>query len=183
MSTRIYGLHDPDSGELRYVGKTVQPLGYRMRNHRYQAKRSDLHLQRWWRSCSSEPVMRLIAIVEDYMGSVVERRLIAWHRKNGARLTNTTDGGEGTRAPKSPEHRAKISAALKGRRFTKEWREKIKVGLSERDQAYRKKISEANRNRAQEVNERIAETLRGLHRRGHWQHDASGRFIKREESK
>jgi hypothetical protein len=74
----------------------------------------------------------------------LERSLIMSYRLTSARLLNCNDGGEGgfnptpeTRKkigdsrrgkpgkPNSPEARAKISEALKGREFSDEWRQKL----------------------------------------------------------
>lgn len=56
-----------------------------------------------------------------------ERRWIAWHKEHGHNLCNSTDGGEGAspgRTP-SPETRAKISAAHKGKKLSTEHRAKL----------------------------------------------------------
>jgi hypothetical protein len=52
----IYGLYDPDTDELRYVGKTVRTPRRRMLSHRDDAKSKQRYLYNWWRSCSSDPI-------------------------------------------------------------------------------------------------------------------------------
>lgn len=39
METLIYVLKDPDTNEIRYVGKTIKPLDSRLANHIYHAKK------------------------------------------------------------------------------------------------------------------------------------------------
>lgn len=117
--THIYSLHDPASNELRYIGKTVQPVNQRLSQHRIQAKGRRTHLAYWIGSLGLVcPTIRLMAIVEDSISSEVERSLIAIYRRDGFRLTNSTDGGEGMRGHvPSQQTRAKISKALKGNQF------------------------------------------------------------------
>lgn len=114
----IYGLHDPGTGELRYVGKTITSLSLRLRRHVSGAYRvrddrvSNSHLSNWVRSLSSAP--RILPILEDVPISDLNKReieQIAKHRLDG-RLTNSADGGEGpTGVIRSPEVRARLSRA------------------------------------------------------------------------
>lgn len=123
MGWIVYGLCDPLSGEIRYVGFTSGALRRRVHEHRYRAKRGRTHLYCWWRSCRSEPHVRVIdagsGLGED--GLAREREIIRDLRKKGARLTNLTAGGEGTLGFVMPDHaRAKISAIQRGRKHSSE---------------------------------------------------------------
>lgn len=133
--TKLYILSCPE-GRVRYVGKTVGPLSYRLSGHRSAARRGLAdHRSRWLRSIGGRATIDLVAEVPGN-GSREEIELIAGLRKLGARLTNCTDGGEGTTGrvfapesieklraafkgrkmpPRSAETRARLSAALKGR--------------------------------------------------------------------
>ncbi len=46
-SVNIYVLIDPRTNEIRYVGKTSQPLSGRLSSHRFDAKNSTSHRARW----------------------------------------------------------------------------------------------------------------------------------------
>jgi len=182
----IYGLTDPRSGLIRYVGKSISGL-QRARQHRSSAKSEDTYKARWIKSLRRLGLDFRIEVLEEHLKpntlSAAEKRWIAYLRTTGVRLTNLTDGGDGqcgrkcseaTRAKfrkrkiseetkeklrkanlgkkNSPECRAKISAANKGKpspkrgiKLSKETRRKISEGMKGRvvTQETRKKISQA----------------------------------------
>ncbi len=88
------------------------------------------------------PSIVAICRVPEEMASVAERLYIEYYRQCGANLTNSTDGGEGqsgNRAPKSPEHRAKLAAILresaarrKGIPLKQEHKDKIWAAIKDR---------------------------------------------------
>ncbi len=114
----IYGLDDPRSGELRYIGKTKNPA------HRLYQHVKPAHLHRHTHrshfitsvvEAGLMPIMRILAWVHVDEWMAAERFYIAEARRLGYRLVNTTDGGQGTNGIKpTPEFRAKVSATLKG---------------------------------------------------------------------
>lgn len=99
--TLIYCLKDPETNEIRYVGKTVGSLANRLRGHisvaRTRAKRG--HSVNWivhLLERGLHPIIELIEIVQpgnDWAER--ERYWIGYGRASGWRLTNLTDGGEG----------------------------------------------------------------------------------------
>lgn len=95
----------------------------RYRQHLANCRLNDQYASRWIRSLLDEgncPVMQIIETVpagQDW--ETVERKWIAHYRSQGARLTNATDGGDGSLGlPHSEESRRKISLALRGRKAT-----------------------------------------------------------------
>lgn len=115
----IYGLQDPRTTELKYVGVTSN-LGKRLREHRHTNRIT--RVTSWIKSLKKQhldPQMFVIETVPDEEWAEVERFWIGYFRMIGAKLLNLTDGGEqSTRGFKlSAEHRAKLSAAKKGRKF------------------------------------------------------------------
>ncbi len=124
----IYALAHPETGEIRYVGKTlVKPLD-RMRGHLLDArtKRSSTYAARWLRTLDRDPKLIALEVCAEEYASHVERYWIAEMRERGARLTNLTNGGDGIPGFKlSEEHKAKIAAAQRGRRHTDEVLERI----------------------------------------------------------
>jgi len=146
MRTTIYALLDPDR-HVRYVGKTKQKPESRLSQHIHKAlHRPTTHRDRWIAKMLREgfcPQVDVLCVV-DGNGSSAERAYISDFRKVGARLTNQTDGGEGTPGAKlsaetrrkmsvwrlgrkfKPEVCQKISAARKGMKFTDEHRENLR---------------------------------------------------------
>ena len=97
----IYGLFDPRTDELRYVGKSTSGLK-RPRNH---TKTSDLkrhgrtHKTAWVKSLLSVGLKPVVKVLWECSTAEVlydeEQRQIAHYRRLGFRLTNATDGGPG----------------------------------------------------------------------------------------
>lgn len=113
MRTKLYYLSDAE-GAVRYVGKTSRSLHKRLTRHVYDSRKYTHYAANWLRS-AREPCIELIDEV-DGDGCAEEMALIAGLRKLGARLTNSTAGGEGVLGIQvSAATRAKLSAALKGR--------------------------------------------------------------------
>jgi hypothetical protein len=96
----VYGLLDPFSGELRYVGKTVRGVK-RIKRHQSlgETLRGKTHKDRWALALirqgrpPSHIVLKYCASDEEAQRE--EIRMIALFREYGISLTNLTDGGEG----------------------------------------------------------------------------------------
>jgi hypothetical protein len=125
----IYGLVDPRTNQLRYVGKTKDAY------HRYydhMRARKNSHLRNWLRqvkSCGDQPEMLIIETVTTEQWPEAERFWIAYFEYIGANLCNRHGGGwGGNYKPVSEEHRANLSKALRGRKgkpLTDEHRKKL----------------------------------------------------------
>lgn len=117
----IYGLCDPRTGELRYVGKSHKP-DFRLYIHIWDAKnRPRTRLHTWIRSLVREDVEPEQFIIEECGEDWIEAEVfwIGYFRFIGCDLVNHTNGGEGLWNP-TPEVRAKMSEAHKGYQFTEE---------------------------------------------------------------
>lgn len=146
----VYGLHDPRTGQLRYVGKSDNPRG-RLTEHMREVRNT--HRCNWVQSLKSVGLKPILTIIDatppgsDW--AWMERVYIASGRRAGLPLTNIADGGEGTRGipaetlrrmaearrgtKQSEETKAKRSAALKGRSFhTDLWRRRIREAAAAR---------------------------------------------------
>lgn len=82
--TTIYGLYDPHTGQLRYVGRTTRPLDQRLAGHLVFATkyRSTAPLQRWLRdllATGCAPTIRPICVVSDSFADAAEHHTIAAH--------------------------------------------------------------------------------------------------------
>jgi group I intron endonuclease len=138
MPKTIYALVDPRTGDVRYVGASVD-IKRRLREHMQRSKHLDSHSARWIRQLLDEglrPSVWQLAIVEDGWQEI-ERYWINVFR-GLFRLTNIMDGGQGASAgvPKSAETRAKMSASASrwqtGRKIPAESRERMSVGQKKR---------------------------------------------------
>ena len=95
----IYGLCEPDTLEVRYVGLSRAGLK-RPFAHSAEAgaSRRSTHKRNWIRSLHRQRRNYSILVLEELATDEgigdVERRVIAWFRENDARLVNITDGGE-----------------------------------------------------------------------------------------
>ncbi len=121
----IYVLKDPETGEVRYVGKTKLTLEQRLNSH--LRRKSKNHKGCWINSLKNRnliPVIESIERVSDETWSEREIYWIQYYKDLGTRLTNSVEGGMGCHNP-SAEVRAKISAANKRRTTSEETRAKI----------------------------------------------------------
>ncbi len=120
----IYGLLDPRTNEVRYIGKSSTG----MKRPRLHGKPSCLakettYKARWIRSLRAAGFDYKIELLEIVATRAelndAERYWIREAKAHGWRLTNLTDGGDGlSGATFSNEHRSRISAANKGRKLT-----------------------------------------------------------------
>lgn len=159
----IYTLHDPRDPPLtRYVGWARIP-GRRYKGHLRDARngRDKTRCGFWKRSLLAAGVLPVMTVIESGTGSgyvAAERRWIAYYRSLcGGKLTNLTDGGDGTLGYQmTPDQRAKISAARRGTKATPAAR----AAMSAAHLGYKHtpdqtaKIAAANRGRHQPEEER-----------------------------
>lgn len=128
----IYGLIDPTSGRLRYIGRTGRTLGQRMRNHIKDVKRKDRGLQRnhrthWLRSLLDRGLLPSIVLIEECSGNGACEEIyhVALARADGCQLVNSTAGGDGCFGA-TPELREKMRIARKGFRHSEETKALLK---------------------------------------------------------
>lgn len=127
----IYGLYDPDSGELRYIGQTTKnPVELRLKAHLCPSSlRRHSYLARWLKGVvgrGGRPIIQSLACAtsqEDL--DVAEIEMITQARHDGVRLVNLSDGGGG-RAGFHPSKASveKTAAAQRGvpkPKHTPEW--------------------------------------------------------------
>lgn len=94
MKYQIYGLCDPDTGEVRYIGKANNAQDRFKRHMREFRRKYPVYA---WRDklLKSGKMPRLIILAEtDGDWRDLERSFIAEYRASGARLLNIADGGD-----------------------------------------------------------------------------------------
>lgn len=96
----IYGITEPESCFVKYVGFTSRPLGDRIAGHIAQAKRADLYpVSRWIRGLLLKGLTPEFKVLEEGYGGdwgAREKFWIKLCRFINKDLKNMTDGGEGT---------------------------------------------------------------------------------------
>lgn len=93
MGVEIYGLYDPDTDELRYIGK-ANNAAKRLKTHVLERK-LNRPINRWVNKLVVQgkcPVMRVLEIAQSNEWETAERRLIAFYRLT-TNLLNVADGG------------------------------------------------------------------------------------------
>jgi hypothetical protein len=125
--TQIYKLKD-SFNNIKYIGKTIQPLKKRLSAHITKAKRQRItHTDCWIYSLllkGEKPVIELIELTDDW-----ENREKYWISYYGIEnLCNHKPGGQyGTMRPLSDEHKKKLSIALMGKKRPIDVRNKISI--------------------------------------------------------
>jgi hypothetical protein len=152
MKVFIYALIDPESQEVRYIGKTKNP-NRRISQHINECSRIRTHKNNWILSLKNKklkPIMTIIDEVESDEWVFFEQWYIQLFKSWGCNLTNLTIGGEGgfncifseetikilgdkRRGTKHTEEaKKKISEAFKGKKLPDEHRKKISIGAKKR---------------------------------------------------
>lgn len=139
MSKRfVYGLIDPVTREMRYVGATTvgmkRPRGH-LRPSIYDGpgRHRELHLYCWIRSVVASGGLPEIVVIEyaadDESPFNLEMGWVSYFRGIGCRLTNETDGGKGRIGYKASEE---AKRKLRERIHTQEWRDNMSKAQKKR---------------------------------------------------
>jgi hypothetical protein len=130
VTTFIYALNDPRTGECRYVGKSDRPT-HRFGQHLSSKVKTPVCCWiRGLKSAGLKPVLEILDEVPASQWEFWEREYLRVFRLIRVRLLNLEEGGRGgTNSPKSPEHREKIRAANVGRVPSAEHRAKTRLSL------------------------------------------------------
>lgn len=102
-TVRIYTLSNPMTNEIRYVGKTINTLEYRLGGHIREARRRNNtgHKNNWVKSLLKnglEPKIDLLDEIEyEENWEWLEQYWISQMKSWGFNLTNMTDGGDGNK--------------------------------------------------------------------------------------
>lgn len=130
--TYIYSLSDPNTNQIRYVGKSDNPQ-IRLNEHIRKCKYSNTHKNNWIKSLLNKnlkPVMEILDIVSINDCGFWENYWIIMMKTWGFELTNIANGGIGGNL--GPIVNAKISKKLKNRIFSTETINRMKISAIDR---------------------------------------------------
>lgn len=92
----IYGLVDPNTGHLRYIGLSKN-IHKRFKDHlkiqRFRKIKATTHLYNWLRSLDKQPELIIIELTDNLAES--EQFYISYFKSLGCNLVNGTSGGDG----------------------------------------------------------------------------------------
>lgn len=124
----VYTLHEPDTGELRYIGITKGSLNARLRGHLKQKSKS--YRTSWFiglKNKNQKPQINLLhKTVDRNTACLLERFFIASARYFNFRLVNSTSGGDG-QFEVSNEVKERLRAAAKAQWTRPEFLAKVTV--------------------------------------------------------
>lgn len=183
----VYGLIDPITNELRYVGYTKN-LKQRITSHYTPSALSKKrHRNHWLKSLLAIGKKAEVIVLEKYYTKFeacqAETELIEYYRWIGCNLTNQILGGEGgaTRIgyKNSPEMQAKIAAGNRGQKRSKEAKEKMrqaKLGTKQSPETIAKRANKqrgrpggmAGKKQSEEAKSKISKSLFGKKRIDSW---------------
>lgn len=135
--TYIYGLIDPTTDMVRYIGKSHNPKQRLTKHLSPRFLNETTHKANWLRKLAADGFKPILAIIEEVdrcHWQEAERKWIAHYREllGEGVLTNTTSGGDGAEkgSKHKPETLKKMSIARKGRIFTEETRARMRMSRS-----------------------------------------------------
>lgn len=145
----IYGLCDPESGLIRYIGKSIRP-NERLTNH--MNDQGTCHRTNWLRSLKSKGLKPNLVILQELPDDAIwqdaEKAWIAYGRSQGWPLVNNTSGGDGV-CGLPEETRRRISQVWVGRKHSDETKAKIGAAsrLKKMPEEAKRRISESQKGR------------------------------------
>lgn len=153
----IYGLVDPETNQLRYIGKSKNPES-RYRKHLQDSKKKITYKDKWiyhvlFKQKKPELIILDFTLNDDW--EEIEKFYIAYFKFIGAKLTNLTEGGDNPPSAKgrvwTAEQLKRISENNKGKKRSEETKKNISLSKKgkplphlngkERSLSHRKNIS------------------------------------------
>lgn len=177
MITKFYTLASTrDLNEIRYIGKTVKPLHYRLDGHLCAARRAKNlnythnHNYNWINKEVKEGYSIIIEEIDEcdsnFNWQLIEKYWISQFKSWGFKLNNISEGGDGVAGYKQSEELIRK-------------RTKPLIG-THRSEETKKKISESSLGKeiSQETKNKIKDKIINLQGRKVKQYDLDGNFIK-----
>ena len=127
--THIYSLSDPNTGEIRYVGKTYNQLRKRLYSHLNECKSGNKsHKINWIKSLLSNneiPVISIIDTVPTNQWQFWEQYWIEQFKQWGFNLTNIAKGGYDNSYKRSDKTKEKMRSSKLGTKLSVEHKKNI----------------------------------------------------------
>lgn len=165
---KIYILKDPDTLEIRYVGKTLMSLEHRLGNHINNARgqKHNKHLSNWilkLLSLGKRPLIELIEECENKNWQDREKYWISFYPN----LLNLTIGGDGCLGFLHDEKtKEKCRKANLGRKHTEEFKKNMSKRLKGKSlsESHKKNIGKANKGKraSEETRKKLSEAHKGI---------------------
>lgn len=125
---KIYSLNDPITNEIRYIGQTCQPLKTRLGEHLRKLKNKTYKVN-WIKSLIGNNLKPIIVLIEENLSKEdcndLEIKYIRLYKELNPKLTNMTDGGEGSIGYKHSEETLAKLKEIRNKNNTLENRQKI----------------------------------------------------------
>ena len=124
----IYALTDPRDGQIRYVGKALNP---NRRLWQHITRKDTSHKCSWilgLKSCGLQPNLEILEEVDELSWADSERFWISTLSFYGFKLTNLTAGGDASFSFTN-ETREKMAARKRGRKLTEETKQKLRIAM------------------------------------------------------
>lgn len=123
----IYTLKDPNTNEIRYIGKTNN-IKTRLKDHIRKSKLSKTHKNNWIQSLiikNQKPIIEIIEVITNNEWGIREQYWIDYYKSKGVRLTNIANGGIGGNL--GDEVNRKISEIKKGFKHSEETKKILSI--------------------------------------------------------
>ena len=186
----IYTLSDPITGEVKYIGKTINEPRIRLYGHLSESKKSNTHKSNWVKSLLSKELKPVIEILDEVNHDDWEFWEDYWieaFKSWGIELTNCIDGGKGVSSEFmeknnpmfNPETVEKMRNSMRGNQHAK--------GFKHSDET-RKKVGDKTREyyknnpRTEEHNKKIGDSNSRAKAKPIYQYDTNGNLIKKFDS-
>lgn len=152
----IYGLIDPNTKELRYIGYSSNLQKRYYNHHLMSALKANTYRNHWIKSLLAKGQKAEMIVIESYPTPEelpqAEIEMIAYYKYIGCNLTNGTAGGDGsTKKIITEETRLKLRNANLGKVRSKETKEKISKSSKGKKFPNRKKVSDESKMRMSEA--------------------------------
>lgn len=124
----IYSLTDPNSFQIRYIGKTKNELNLRLYSHLKEKQKC--HRFYWLqklKEANQKPIIELVDIVPENEWVFWEKYYISLFKSWGFNLVNSTEGGEGIEGYNhSEETKERLSNINLGKKHSEETKTKLR---------------------------------------------------------
>lgn len=136
MKYIIYGLTDPDTQEIRYIGKSTSGMKRPLEHKKPSNLKVSSYKVNWIKSLINQDKIYGIIILEiTKTPEELDSREIYWiaeYRSRGTSLTNGTDGGEGALGREVTEETRILMSEKRRKYYENNPEEAIKLGISQR---------------------------------------------------